>query len=602
MKRWLLVISLIILTLGLSFFSLSAEIDPNTDNLASMAGYYPSDTLFFAATRIDEAYINELDDLLSVITEPLAQFGIPPIGITQALTLGTGFDANAILDWLGGTAAVGIPKVVQETSFGTELLPTEFYVVISLADREMALTFLDENLVGFERIEADGIVQYRNPALYVQVTQEVMVFSAVPFLPVLAPSESLLDTQSYQDALFELPLDNYNILMYLDMPTLVDAQLQISQVPPNVVKTNISGLAIGFGKIDQTNLVIDLVQLPEDPFMYDGIGQVSREFLQRIPAQASAFMQVSDYTNVYHSFTQFMDDLAVSFNEPMIPSEEFSNQFAQIGINLEADILSWVTGDFVTFSHIDALPIVQDALAYELELNNRFAWGIAMDTTANPEAASRLVSKLTDLMQQAQPSDEIALRTETIAGVEATILEIDAQIQNPFVQVGCNEIPPVEVVSFEILLASNDEVFVFATRPLADAILSGDVQSIADTPSYQQASQYFLPDPTSVWFTTGEGFLYSTALNPIGILTLLGPQIGCVFENILTTFTTPSADATPTPTPTPPPTPTPNFEEINSAVSVLEYAIQTIQSSSITSTITQNGTIKVRAVLSYQAN
>ena len=602
MKRWLLMMSLILLTLGLSVFSLSAEIDPNTDNLANMAGYYPADTIFFVATRIDEAYINELDDLLSVVLAPAQQFGIPPIGITQAITLSTGLDATSILGWLGDTAAVGIPKVVRERSFGTELLPTEFYVVISLADREMALAFLDENLVGFERTEADGVVQYRNPALYVQVTQDVMVFSAVPFLPNLAPSESLLNTQSYQDALFELPLDSYNILMYLDMPTLVDAQLQISQVPPNVVETNISGMAIGFGTIDETNLVVDLVQLPEDPFMYDGAGQVNREFLQRIPAEASAFMQVSDYTNVYRSLTQFMDGLAVSFNNPMIPSEEFSRQFAEIGIDLEADVLSWLTEDFVTFSHIDTVPIVQDALAYELELNNRFAWGIAMDTTADPEAASRLVSKLTDMMQQAPSSEEIALRTETIAGVEATILEIDAQVQNPFVQVACGAPPPVEVVSFEILLASNEEVFVFATRPLADAILSGDVQSIADTPAYQQASQFFLPDPTSVWFTTGEGFLYSTALNPVGILTLLGPQIDCIFENIVAQLESPSNAATATPTPTPPPTPTPDFEEINSAVSVLEYVTQTVQSSSITSTITQNGTIKVRVVVSYQGN
>ena len=608
MKRWLLMMSLILLTLGLSVFSLSAEIDPNSDNLANMARYYPTDTLFFASTRLDEAYINELDDLLTVILAPAQQFGIPPIAITQAITLSTGLDATSILGWLGDTAAVGIPTVFEEGVFSSQPSAKEMYAVVSLADHEQALAFLDANLQGFERSETADFILYTDSALYILVKQDAMFLSAVPFLPTIPflpdsnDVETLLDTQSYQDAMAELPLDRYNILLYVDVPTLVDFQLQISQVPPNAVETNLDGMAIGFGTIDETNLVVDLVQLPEDPFMYDGVGQVNQTFLQNIPANASAMMQVSDYANMVESFIQYMDNIGVAYNEPLVPSEEFERQWAEMGIDLEADLLSWIGGDYVTFGHLDIVPIVRDALAYELELSNRFAWGMVMDTTANPEAASRFASIFGDLLEQNNVDDEISFRTETVAGVEATIVSFDAEMENPFTPIVCGaNPPPSEIISFEMVLASNNEVFVFATRPLADAILSGNVQSIAHTPAYQQSSQYFLPDPTSVWFTTGEGFITTVGGYPAFLLAL-GPQIGCVFENILTTFTTPSADATPTPTPTPPPTPTPDFEEINQQVRILEYVIQTVQSSSITSTITQNGTLKIRAVLSYQAN
>lgn len=591
MKRIVRLGLLFCLLAGLSVFSSIAAPNPDA-GIYSMAQYFPATTEAFLVTRIDEAFIEDLDTLSSTIMAGFTDFGIPNMSLTQAAQFATGMDVDEILGWLGDYAAVAQYPASQEMFDG--YVPSEYSVVLLLEDPAAADAFLTEVLTDMSREEDGEHIIFSDGFFKFVMTPTTLTYYFSEEAPSLEDG-TLLDSDKYRSAISELPLDDYSAGLYVDLETMVTGQMP--QADMEIMDMNLGGYAIGFTSLDDNTLIADIVHAPLEYTEYDGSGRVDAGFLANIPDSMSSVVVGSDLSHVITTSINEMNNIDERMDGEL-GMPDVNEPFAELGIDLQADILDWLTGDYAIFSHVDTIPIVKDAMAYEFNLNGRVDFGVMADASADPEAAQRLAGRLGELLAQALDDSDFTMRQDVIAGTDVTIISIATQIDNPFVTVECEQEPVKSPLTYELVLGANDEVFVFATRPLADTLLAGDYDGIDSTEAYQSATQYFLPDPTSIWYVDGEGFLYSLGVNPVSFLMLAGPQIGCIYSSIIAQLET-GEEATPTPSPTPPPTATPDFQQIDQQVQPLEFAQSLVESASITSTIKDNGVIQVRFALTY---
>ncbi len=586
MKRHLLAPLLICLTLILAIYPVVAS--PTVDEgLYGMAQYFPSNTDIFVATRIDEDFVDDIDKLALKLTRDFTSYGIPSMPLSQLAQFGLGINVNDMLGWMGDYGAFA--QYPNDDPALSGYVPDVYSVVIQLGDFASANEFITENLAGLERTEIDDKIIFTDGYMEVILTastMEIYLNGSQPFMT----DETLLDTQNYRESVAQLPYDDYNIAMYFNAESLLNRQ----NFP---VESNMGGVAVGFTTVDEATYIIDAAHAPLEYNKYDGSGQVDTTFLSNIPDTMTTVALASDLSHVVSASLDTLDVITSEqrqFSDS--PDPDPYEQFAELGIDLQADVLDWMTGEYAVFGDTDLVPIVKDALAFELNLSGRFKFGVVSDASIDPAAAQRLADSLYELLLEAPVDDTVTIRKDVISGVDVTVIAVNQQIVNPLVEVECNQPPAMSDLSFELVLGVTDDLFVFATRPLADTLLSGDYQGIDTTDDYQNASQYFLPDPTSIWYADGEGFVHSVIFNPVIALTIMGPQIGCIFESIVAQLGN-EGTATPAPTPTAPPTPTPDFQAIDEQVRPLEMAATLVQSASITSTVTDDGVIQVRFVI-----
>ena len=583
MKR-LFVLPLLLILISSAFPIYSASPD---DELYAMAQHFPSDTLIFASMRIDEAFVQDIDNLYVTLSSGVADMGVPSMPLTQLVQGMAGIDANEILSWLGDYVAVG--------AYEPQPFRSTYYAVVQLEDASAIDAYISENFPFLDRQEIDGTIFYSEMFLTVEIDDNFLKLYTEP-LPDLT-EVTLLDTPNYTQSVSALPLDAYDMGLYFGAETLFTNQVPEEQL--DMIDPNLGGVAVGLTSMDESTLIADVVHTPIENSAYDGSGRVGTDFLNNVPDSMTSVMIAGDLS---HVITSAIDEIYAvderSGGMLMMPANVNDEIFSQIGVDLEADVLSWLTGEYALFGDIEVVPIVKDALAYELNIDGRIHVGVIADTTTDPASAQQLVTKLSDLMQSTPQDPSVSFRQETIAGTDVTVIAVSTEITNPFVQYECNVEPPTSQLNFEFVLGASDDVFVFATRPLADTVLSGDYQGINTTAGYEQAQQYFLPDPTSIWYTDGEGFVHSVVFNPFSFLFLAGPQVGCIFENIIMQLEG-TPETTPTATPTPAPTATPDFQVIDEQVAPIEYIQNLISSASITSTITDDGIIMARFAITY---
>jgi len=583
MKKLFLLPLLLLLLIPSAFPVYSATHD---DGIYSMAQYFPADTLIFATSRIDEAFIQDIDDFYVDLSSGVSELGIPSMPLTQMLQGMTGINPDEILSWLGDYVAVGAYATGQFTS--------TYYAVILLDDPTAVDAYMSDTFSFLERQEVDETIIYSDTFFTAEIDDTLLKLYLEP-LPEIGDI-TLLDTQHYSQSVNALPLDEYQIGLYFAAEQLFSDQVPEEQL--EIVNPNLGGVAVGMTGVDASTLVADVVHTPLEFTEYDGSGRVNPEFLSNIPDSMTSVMVASDLSHVITAALEeayAVDERSGGMLQMPDVNEEI---FSQVGIDLEADVLSLLTGEYAMFADIELVPIVKDALAYEVNVDGRIHGGVMADASADPEAAQRLVNQLSELMQSAPEDPSVSFRTETIAGTDVTVISTSTEITNPLVEYECNIPPSTTQLNFEFVLGASDEYFVFASRPLADTILSGDYEGVETTAGYQQAEQYFLPDPTSIWYADGEGFVHSVVFNPVSFLFVASPQIGCVFENIVMELDgTPVA--TPTATPTPAPTATPDFQQIDAQVAPVEYIQNLISSASITSTVTDEGVIMARFAITY---
>jgi hypothetical protein len=528
-----------------------SEADHPTDS-AAYAQEFPADTYFYASIRTDEGYFDALDGILARFhpfldqVRALAPEDVPPNSVITTEFLLEAFSvdsfgvtwAQGVRPWLGQNIAVAV--VPQDDPFEVDAI-----FAIDITDPEAALDFLIETLdmptgISSERdgftvytVDEFTVVALGERTLYIATREQVIPFGATV-------AENLKNDADFATAIGNLPETTYNILGYVDIAVFnaiinqsisavfddviqgLDPEAELEQRPEPVLPPSVD-MAFGATILDERSLVLDFGiddAGPEADLLYSLIGDpVDADFARFLPADTSLLIHGK---NLRDPVTQVIE-LAAE-DDDTVPQ-----QVQQISTLLEAitgltyeQTLTLLDGNYALFAAL-ATDADGNLVAVSNALNGE-SGGLGADfglvVEVNDAAlAGQFISNLQDFTQTAAPQGQlqpgVTVRNETVAGTNALIIDIAAEESG----IGA---------SLEVVLAADENVLVLATRDAAVLALNAE-GGLAGNPSFSFAAESLLDVPQTVWYMDTAGF---KTVTQIVALTLLGPAIGNVFEDI----------------------------------------------------------------------
>src|SRR5690606_34488507 len=147
------------------------------------------------------------------------------------------------------------------------------------------------------------------------------------------------------------------------------------------------------------------------------------------------------------------------------------------GFDLDEDILSWTTGDYAFFGRVDILPIIDmfsqnlgsfPSTEQQLEAIEHLDFGGVLEigdlesAHAFYEEVSARVVALNTLAEAAERSHNVDVQQITINGADATHIHLV-----DYVGAGANE-----QIALDLAFGVNDDVFVFGTLSVVEAVLN----------------------------------------------------------------------------------------------------------------------------------
>ncbi|MBX3064035.1 MAG: DUF3352 domain-containing protein [Anaerolineae bacterium] len=583
---------LVVLTLLLNAaFVISPSKVARAQDVPGLASYAPPDSAVFITLRTDDAFFDSLDAVIKQIGEKLPGM-VPAINVRVALSLaftqlGWNFESD-VRPVLGDHIALfmsGLEVLTDEDT--TNDNNVNVALILDIKDRAAALTLLDELLTKqkisqfFDKGEEGTYTIYRPSEAYRQSSGTPSV-AAAPAAAAVNDNAMIIGTEAAIDAavatkakLFEqdkfkntlalLPESSYNLLAYIDTGALIKAGFEASMkrgmgtgmgmgsMGADAAKSMemmqkvldaIGPTAIGATILADRSLTIDAAQTIADPTALAALGMsmasyepIDVEFARHVPIHASAFVQFKNVAALYDSALKNATSMAAQQGQDVEQInkqiEEFQSQLLkETGINLQEDVLSWLTGNVIVFSQYDvpkpgSATIFNSPLYPDQEPANPLHQGLIIEASDTAKAAA-LVAKLDALLQRAATDGKFKVAKETISGTEATVVTVSAPL------------PSGKTASFDIVIASNDEVFVIATRGAATAILAGQ-PGITDDPAFKAAQALALKD------TVGYGYMAQSGFALLGDLAIAAAQpVSATFSSI-----TADLSGTPMPSPTP---------------------------------------------------
>ncbi len=539
---------LLVLTLlaGLLLGLVPALAASPTAELTALAQYFPFDAPAYAALRTGDDTIAELDKLLATVLAKLPAAVPVPENFSLQFALdslaqeaGTADFATGIRSWLGDYAAIGLTVQDDPTTAASE----GTLLAAQITDRAAAEAFWKAILdrsgssgPNYEVVEGDAFTLFAiqsDPPIDgggLLFTDNVMLLGVENLQKLLVTrAAKLAQNETFQQTLALLPASQYSGLVYLNVPALAndtpDSRMAAALLGPQ---------ALGFTLLDERSLVLDVASQLGDTSVLTGQGvtlpalsPVDPAFAAYLPADASLVAHASSLAAVYDSLLataratagqngQSPEDFEKNINQLKFAVRGFT------GLDLEDDILSWMTGDFALFASIDS-PAISRLL--EQVMSNQtpmletlpFSAGLVVEATDAAKAQALVAGLSKALTQLTAQNQDITLSTETIGGAAVTVLSAPLEVQSGF------------KVPFEVVIGANDAVFVIATRAAAAAILEGQPGLSGDA-AFVEAGPYLLPDATSIWYMDNNGFSFFTGFMTLG---LLGPAIGNVFDSIV---------------------------------------------------------------------
>ncbi len=537
-------------------------------DLMALAAYMPADTALYVGVRTDDAFIGELDGLIGAIINRLPPAASPgPFSLRAALDAGIGdlmpggTFQSAVRNWLGDTAALGV--VSLDTQFdddpsNDEDVPVIFAVAVT--DRAALEAFIERVAGG--RVEVTTAGSYTVFRSTVEGEEGViMVGDSVALMPIFVPVEvmvsgfasTLAEDEAFTGAFQPLPEDAYNVLVYVEGTVIAAAQRrELRGLVGRAQRLNAlagaapSDVAIGFTTLDGRVLTMDVaVQMDLEAMAGAGLTlpsttPVDFAFARHIPAEAQYVIHATDLWSGYQALLQNIRAIAeMQGDDP----DEFDSGLnfvmlaikGALGLDLEEDVLSWMTGDFALFLSGDRAffdRIYDDPVAAMALETLPVDFGFVVEAT-DPAAARNVFAQLSDTLPALladAPDVQATVTQEAIGDGNALVLHFPV------------EEAEVALESLDILIGVSGDVLAIGTRgAVTAALVPGD--GLRRTPGFAAASEYLLPGPTSVWYVSNEGV---DVLADLVILTMVGPTMGDVFEEILESLESPTP-STPTP-------------------------------------------------------
>ncbi|MEO1668309.1 MAG: DUF3352 domain-containing protein [Chloroflexota bacterium] len=501
-----------------------------------------------------DTLIGEFNDLLNVEpAEPLtapASFQLQPDNpaddepftpLRDALddfskeTFGDDF-ATAVRPWLGGTVAFGFTDFSEElariieTGDADDLFTGDdvpVMLAVAITDRAAALEAID--ILAAEsvadgitvRIETESYTYFKDPGspIGALVTPDAFVVGTEnDLLNIIdSPGPSLLDNQDFVTVLDLMPADDYSLISYLNYNALFSNFAQLAALDPNFdpslndtlevtedILAAIQGIGIGATLLDERTLTMDFVQDVDLPalealgFSYALPSRINTDFAEHIPENMAFVYMASNLGGLYDAT---IENLITQSS--MLPpeaggmtSEEINEGIEQgeflvgafSGLNIRNDVLSWMTSDFALVAGFtaDAATITSLESIDDLPID----YGLIFDATADPDAAARTVDGLASATDRLIDLSEVDLEDAqvTITRTSETIDGDDVVVYTVVDESGFNLAFPVEV-----LMGSDEEVFVVGSRHVVETALAGN-GTLPTTIAYTEATERYLVD------------------------------------------------------------------------------------------------------------
>jgi hypothetical protein len=509
MRKLLVLFVLVGLVLGVLPAAVSAT---PVAELTDLAQYFPLDVPVFAAFRTDDGFVETLDGLAARISSAIP--GVGPGRLSTMLDLAAqqideeGDFQSVFRSWLGDSVAFGLLSL-EPAAGGRN---PEFVVVMSITDRAEAESFVDafmrETDADFSVTTEDPFTLYevedRNVA--VAVTDDALFLTeTVGTLRSLNTREARLNTSAtFTETVGALPMGDYDAVLYLDSPTLARAMFEMGAQRNRAASAMMEQMegflsaaapqAVGFS-ISGAELVIDSAQLPGDTGALEEMGfvlptsmtPVGFDFAAHVPADAPLVVLGTNLSETYNLMIQNLRaamQLQVEAGNEEAEDFEQGLRFVEIGVrgltglDLQEDILGWMTGDYALFLNVNP-----EGIASMTTMPIDF--GLVFEAT-DPAAAQAVVDGIREAIVQSEP-ENVTLTQETVAGVDVAVITAK---------------PEDEPYPVEILVGSNDEVFVIGTRNAFAAAIEPVSGGLAADAGFTSAQSHFLDDSAVVFYFT----------------------------------------------------------------------------------------------------
>ncbi|MCU0480473.1 MAG: DUF3352 domain-containing protein [Anaerolineae bacterium] len=344
MRRYtLFFIMILLISLGLS--PTYAHTSQATPENAFFADQMPAGADIFIGIRTDEAYFDQLDDIVTTVLngfntifphmlDEISEARLYTLLERQLFFLGS-FQAD-IRPWLGDKIGVGI--------YWGETAPQHTLIIIDHTNREQTESYVNKLTGGTiaSATQGDFTVYGEDEALILAVNDEALYIATTSeLLPINGnPTDNMATDGQFQTALATLPLPNYNLIAMgqtqyianlLNNPTLI----QLSQGLADAYT------AIGATIQDDVSLTVDIAQMGLDGINTYLDTPINPDFAQHIPINTTGFIHGANFAPVINTL---LSTLSASGQAPTPNDLNVLNALA--GVDLTDLFLS---GDFALY-------------------------------------------------------------------------------------------------------------------------------------------------------------------------------------------------------------------------------------------------------------
>lgn len=496
-------------------------------DLTALARFIPANADIFASARIDDGYIGIWDEFARRLAAIFPD-DFPRTTLTEQLDLLSkpfGGDFQAVFrSWLGDTAALAIIDygLLLDNNFRND--SDAILGAVAITDAAGAEAYFDglnqrDGVTAVKTRDENGILYEfsRGEIRSILIQDDVILFGNLT--AARERTTRLADFDGFADALARLPETDYNILVYVNYPSLSESMLN-SPLFGGAGADDVFGLlfqttgtaAFGFTILDGRSFTMDftlaydpaaiaefydldpslLIQRPFDP-----------AFARFIPAGTPLVVFDNDLAGGYQgALGQLASMTTVAIPGGSIPADEVERALEQVNFALRGatgltldELLGWMSGDFALWLGLSEAAQSADSM-FGLIAANPVDFGLLVDASVDPDAAAaaarglrRGFSTLAELASGV--STRFSVTDETIGGVEVAVLTItDRNLPFPI----------------QIMVGASADLLVLGTRGAVEAAFAPGAGLDTD-PAFQEALAYILPGAQGLAYASGLGFL-----------------------------------------------------------------------------------------------
>lgn len=472
-----------------------------------IATYIPADVDFFAVMRSDETFISQLDTLFTSVSSQLPANTISALSMTdlinqlvaQAITLPIPLDVvgvaqQALGDWMG-VGIDGIPEAIADPN-----TPVNLYLTFEIGDFQTAQMLLNL-MIGLLKLEsrdaqADFMI-YALDDLQIALSETLLHITYKGNLPINL-TNPLNQSRLFIDGLRQLPESDYDVWAYFNTPALSLPFIQDAIALRILGAFGVSDATTGAGMVglqfgDDT-LTLDVLQRRDAPQAKTDT-PIDPSFWEFIPPQAKFFLHTTDLTNLVESASSVLASISASDTPELIMRDFVQFTRVLLQADLQTDILSWTTGDYVLWGDFDPYALTNTPS------NKPLYFGIVIKTTS-PENSANLVKLLGDAAQLYFDTDPNFDIHQTRMG-SADVIFIS--------------LPSDEILPDEIAIGANENIFFIATPSATQDLLTRHDGYLWAIP---QLMPTFLPSPKVALYLNGDavgevGLIFALLIQPV---------------------------------------------------------------------------------------